>query len=151
MATSTVTYDKVLIAVDPAGGTTFAHPCLINQEKSVVFTLNLSEDIVPDCDNPTNPAQVFRHADSIDLTISGTGKLHITDLKTYADLVAGGTSIPAKVRIGTIDVTGSIEVTVSLYVQSMTVSTTRPNTAEVDISFAADGFAAANIAAYATP
>jgi hypothetical protein len=151
MATSTVSYNEVLIAVDPAGGSTFGHPCLINQEKSVVFTLNLSEDIVPDCDNPTNPAQVFRHADSIDLTISGTGKVHVTDVKTYADVLAAGTAIPAKLRIGAIDTTGAIEVSVDLYVQSMTVSTTRPNTAEIDISFAADGFQASDIAAYATP
>lgn len=151
MATSTVSYDEVLIAVDPAGGTSFAHPCLINQEKSVVFTLNLSEDIVPDCQNPTKPAQIFRHANTVDLTISGTGKVHVTDVKTYADLLAAGTSVPARLRIGAIDTTGAIEVSVNLYVQSMTVSTTWPNTAEIDVSFAADGFEADNIAAYETP
>ncbi len=150
MATSTVSYNEVLIAVDPAGGTAYAHPCLINQEKSVVFTLNLSEDIVPDCDNPANPAQVFRHADSVDLTISGTGKVHVTDVKTYADLLAAGTAIPAQLRIGGDSVTGAIEVSVDVYIQSMTVSATRPNTAEIDISLAANGFQASDIAAFDT-
>jgi hypothetical protein len=151
MATTTVSYDKVSLAVDPAGGTTFAHPCSINGEKSVQFVLNLSEDIIPDCENPTNPAQIFRQADTIDMTISGSGKVHQNDVKTYVDLLAAGTSIPAKIRIGTIDATGAIEVSCNVYVTGFSVTTSRPTTAEVDISFAADGFEATDVAAYVTP
>lgn len=149
--TTTVKYSQVLLALDPAGGTTFAHPCLINLEKSLDFTANFAEDAVPDCDNPDNPAQIFRHIDSVDLTMSGTGKLHLPDLETYIDLVAAGTKIPAKLRLGAIDSTGAVEITCNVVITSFSVTTTRPNTAEVSISLAADGFKAADVAAYATP
>lgn len=149
--TTTVKYSQVLLALDPAGGTTFAHPCLINLEKSLDLTANFSEDIVPDCDNPDDPAQVLRHIDNVDLTLSGTGKLHLPDLKTYIDVAAAGTKIPAKLRLGAIDETGAVEISCNVVITTFSVTTTRPTTAEVSISLAADGFKAADVAAYEAP
>lgn len=149
--TTTVKYSQVLLALDPAGGTTFAHPCLINLEKSLDLTANFSEDIVPDCDNPDDPAQVLRHIDNVDLTLSGTGKLNLPDLKTYIDVAAAGTKIPAKLRLGAIDATGAVEISCNVVITTFSVTTTRPSTAEVSISLAADGFKASDVAAYATP
>lgn len=149
--TTTVKYSQVLLALDPAGGTTFAHPCLINLEKSLDLSANFSEDIVPDCDNPDDPAQVLRHIDNVDLTLSGTGKLNLPDLKTYIDLTAAGTKIPAKLRLGAIDATGAVEITCNVVITTFSVTTTRPTTAEVSISLAADGFKASDVAAYVTP
>ena len=149
--TTTVKYSQVLLALDPAGGTTFAHPCLINLEKSLDFTANFSEDIVPDCDNPDDPAQVLRHIDNVDLTLSGTGKVNLPDLKTYIDLTAAGTKIPAKLRLGAIDATGAVEITCNVVITAFSVTANRPQTAEVSISLAADGFKASDVAAYATP
>lgn len=150
MATNTVTFSQVLIAIGDGEVTeAFAHPCLINGDKAIQMTANFSDDVVPDCDNPANPAQIFRFADSIDLTCSGTGKLHRDDAKVYADWLASGASKNAKIRVGASGGTGSFEISVSLKLTGFSISTTRPTTAEADVSFAADGFEATDIAAFA--
>jgi hypothetical protein len=149
MATNTVTYSQVLIAIgDGASPEVFAHPCLINGSKALTIEANFSEDVIPDCDNPANPANVVMNADSVRLTCSGAGKLHRNDAKTYADWAAGATTKNAKIRVGAADASGSFEITCSLVCTSFAVNTERPNTAEADVSFAASDFDVNDIAAY---
>lgn len=149
--TSPVKYSQVLLKLDPAGGTSYAHPCLFNTEKSIDITPTFSEDIVPDCDDPDAPAEVHRNIDNVDLTLSGAGKVHVTDVKTYVDLAATGTKIPAKICVGAIDVSGSIEISTTVVITGFSITAPRPQLSDCTISLAADAFKASDVAAYVTP
>lgn len=53
----------------------FAHPCLINTKRGVKFTSSANKVIVPDCDNPDDPAfqQVIK--DALSISVDGSGIL----------------------------------------------------------------------------
>ena len=58
MATTTVAFSKVLIKKgDGASPENYAQPCLINGSRAIQITASYSEDVIPDCDNPDDPAQ----------------------------------------------------------------------------------------------
>lgn len=150
MATNTVSFDQVGILIGDGATPTeaFTQACLVNSTRGVQFTCNFSDDEVPDCDNPTNPAQIFRNAQSISLSISGSGKVHTDDVKSYIDWLASGAAKNAKIRIGAVDATGSAEISCALKLSDFSVNAQRPDNAEVDISLVSHGIQASDVAAY---
>ena len=53
----------------------FAHPCLINAKRGIKFTTSTNKVIVPDCDNPDDPAWQTVIKDAISASIDGAGKI----------------------------------------------------------------------------
>jgi hypothetical protein len=68
---------------DGASPETFAEDCLINAERGIVFNADTTEEIVPDCTNPDDPAWKLVFKDGLSATISGNGKLHTTSISTW--------------------------------------------------------------------
>lgn len=64
----------VKIETAPASGT-FTHPCLINAKRGLQFSSNAGKIIIPDCDNPEDPAWEEVLKDGLSCTITGAGKL----------------------------------------------------------------------------
>lgn len=53
----------------------FAHPCLINTKRGIKFTSNTNKVIIPDCDNPEDPAWSEAIKDGLAAAIDGAGTL----------------------------------------------------------------------------
>lgn len=148
MATVKTDYTEFLIKVgDGASLETFAQPCLINGDKALEITTNFTEDAVPDCDNPTNPAQVYMQAESNRITASGTGKLHKTDAKTYADWAADGSTKNVQIEVGTAGNSGAFLISCPMKCTGFSLRATRPSTVEADVSFGSTGFQSSDITA----
>ena len=148
MATTTVAFSKVLIKKgDGASPEDYAQPCLINGSRAIQITASYSEDVIPDCDNPDDPAQILRQADSISVTINGAGKLHQNDAKTYVDLALGGASANWSIEVGTAGATGAFKIQAPFVVTDFSINTQRPTTAECDISLASSGLTSSSVTA----
>lgn len=60
---------------DGASPEVFAHPCLINTKRGIKFTSTSNKVIIPDCDNPDDPAWTQAIKDGMQATIDGAGVL----------------------------------------------------------------------------
>lgn len=60
---------------DGASPEVFTHPCLINTKRGIQFQSSTNKIIVPDCDNPDDPAWTDAVKDSLSATINGAGTL----------------------------------------------------------------------------
>lgn len=81
---------------DGASPEQFAAPCGFTS-KSLVFTKNLVEVNIPDCDDPDAVDWVGRDADSLSVSISGEGVLASESVETWLD--AWESSEPVSVEI----------------------------------------------------
>lgn len=66
----------------------FTADCLINTTRGIAFSSSTQEDIVPDCDNPEDPAWVEITKDGLKATVTGAGKLHVDSIATWDDWFA---------------------------------------------------------------
>jgi predicted secreted protein len=62
---------------------TFTHPCLINAKRGVSFEVSTNKIVVPDCDNPDDPAWQQVIKDVLGCTIDGAGKLDRAGVSTF--------------------------------------------------------------------
>lgn len=60
---------------DDASPAVFTHPCLINTKRGIKFTASTNKVIIPDCDNPDDPAWQQAMKDALSAAIDGAGKL----------------------------------------------------------------------------
>ena len=63
----------------------FTHPCLINTKRGIQFQSSANKVIVPDCDNPDDPAWTQVVKDALNASITGSGVLDTTDIAFYND------------------------------------------------------------------
>lgn len=75
----------------------FTHPCLINTTRDITYTTNVTDTEVADCDNPSLPAAILRQAKSVDVTVTGAGKLNKSDCEYYAAWALSG--VPKNVQV----------------------------------------------------
>lgn len=67
---------QLLIKIgDGASPEVFTHRCLINTKRGIKFTSSANKVIVPDCDNPDDPAWNEVIKDALSALIDGAGKL----------------------------------------------------------------------------
>lgn len=65
--------DTLRIKVADVAGTTYAHYCMINLDRSISFTSNVQSQTVPDCDDPSLPDTITKEVLSNEFSISGAG------------------------------------------------------------------------------
>ncbi|WP_181592016.1 phage tail tube protein [Mesorhizobium atlanticum] len=76
-----VTGSKLLVQIgDGATPENFDHDCLINTKRGVKFTSETNETVMPDCNNPEDPAWKSVTKDGLQATISGAGMLYAASL-----------------------------------------------------------------------
>lgn len=92
---------KLLIKVsDGATPTpTYAHPCLINAARGIVFSAETNQTRIPDCSDPDLIAWVKREKVSIGGTINGAGVLNTTDTEEYFTWVKASTTKVVRVEL----------------------------------------------------
>lgn len=75
---------SLLIKVsDGAGTPVYAHPCLINAARGIVFTAESNQTRVPDCDDPELISWIKREKTALGATITGAGVLHTSDTEEF--------------------------------------------------------------------
>ncbi len=99
---ATVAGEKLLVQLgDAASPETFAHDCMINAARGIVFSSDVQEFIVPDCSSPENPAWKERTVDGLSAEVSGAGIMHVTTLPTWTAWLTGSSSKNLRVNVNT--------------------------------------------------
>lgn len=81
-----VTGSKLLVQISDSGSPdTFAHDCLINTQRGIQFSSETNEQIMPDCDNPDDPAWKAVTKDGLSATITGAGMLYAPSVEEWWD------------------------------------------------------------------
>ncbi|MER9164400.1 hypothetical protein [Mesorhizobium sp. M0715] len=81
-----VTGSKLLVQIgNGADPEVFDHDCLINTKRGVQFSSETTDTIMPDCDNPEDPAWKSVSKDGLQATISGAGMLYAASLGEWWD------------------------------------------------------------------
>src|SRR5690606_5262328 len=70
---------------DGASPEVFAADCLINTDRGISFSSDENRQIIPDCDNPDDPAWQTLDKDGLTATISGAGMLHTASVPDWND------------------------------------------------------------------
>jgi hypothetical protein len=78
---------SLLIKVSDGGSPTpvYAHPCLINAARGIVFTAESNQTRIPDCDDPELISWIKREKTALGATINGAGVLNTPDTQEYFD------------------------------------------------------------------
>lgn len=80
-----VTGSKLLVRFgnDAIPSEVFDVKCMINAGRGIKFTTETSEEIMPDCTNPDDPAWKVVTKDGLSASISGSGKLNAADIAFF--------------------------------------------------------------------
>ncbi len=84
---------------DGAGTPVFAHPCLINAQRGIVFSSSTNSIRVPDCTDPELISWISREKTEIGATINGAGVLHTPDTEFYFNWVKSPDPIAVRVEL----------------------------------------------------
>lgn len=89
---------------DAASPEVFAHPCLINTKRGIKFTSSTNKVIVPDCDNPDDPAWSQAIKDALQASIDGAGTLDnkLATIQFYDAWFRSKTPKNVKIYLGTV-------------------------------------------------
>lgn len=134
---TTIRGTQVLIKIgNAASPEVFTHPCLINMDRSIEFTANGNKIEVPDCTNPDDPAWTEFVKQTLDCTISGTGKLDNVGatIASYTTWLASPEPKNIQVWLGTVGRWAG-----TFHLTKFGVKGTRGDKAEVDITLESDG------------
>lgn len=105
-AVKTLQGESLLIKIEtaPSSGV-FAHPCAINTDRSFTLDSEITERIIPDCDDPTLPGWKVRAKDGLSGDVSGAGMLNTPDVESWFNWFNG--DIGKNVRVELNGVTGA--------------------------------------------
>jgi predicted secreted protein len=92
---------QLFIKIETSTPGTFAHPCLINTKRGIKFTCNSNKIVVPDCDNPDDPAWQEVLVDALAMSISGTGVLDLQGVADFSEWFMSGAGKNIQVWLGT--------------------------------------------------
>lgn len=86
-AVTRVSGSKLLVQIGDGATPTeaFAHDCLINTARGIQFQSDTNEYIMPDCDNPDDPAWKEVTKDGLSVTITGAGMLYTASVENWFD------------------------------------------------------------------
>lgn len=102
MAVDKVRGTQLYIKVgDGASPEVFTHPCLINTKRGIKFQSSTNKVIVPDCDNPDDPAWPETFVDGLNASLDGAGKLDAAAIPAYDTWYRGGATKNIQVWLGT--------------------------------------------------
>jgi hypothetical protein len=95
-----VTGSKLLVQIGDGGGPeTFTHDCFINTERGIAFSTETTESIMPDCDNPDDPAWKSVSKDGLMATVSGAGMLYSASVETWFNWLKSGNTKNCRINL----------------------------------------------------
>ena len=139
-AVKTMVGEKLLIQIGD-GGTpeVFAHDCLINLDRGIQNSADVTDVIVPDCDDPSAPAwkQVFK--DGLQIQISGAGVLHTASLETWFNWMNSDTEKNVRIKFDVSAANGGGHIAGAFKLTQFNVSGSRKNNSTVDVTLVSHG------------
>ncbi|MBL4767633.1 MAG: hypothetical protein JKY94_07955 [Rhodobacteraceae bacterium] len=141
MATvDTMNGTKLLIQPgDGADPEVFANDCMINSERGIAFQVDTNEFIVPDCDNPSDPAWKEVTKDGLSATISGSGLLHTTSTEEWFGWLAQEDPRNIRIVIGVDVAKGGGYFEGSFHLVSFEITGNRGEKSQVSLSLVSTG------------
>lgn len=117
----------------------FNRPCGLNSH-SATFTKNLTEVMVPDCDDPELPAWVARGVESLDFSANGSGILAAEALDDWWGAFNTTESVLARIYVGKATDTANGRYWQGMvHVNSFEITGERGNRAQASVSVVSDG------------
>jgi len=131
---------KLLIQIgDGASPETFAHDCLINTERGIVFASDENRQIIPDCDNPDDPAWSSLNKDGLTATINGSGMLHTASVEDFFDWFNSDTAKNVRVVINVAGADGGGYWSGAFKLTNFETTGTRNEKATCSVTLGSDG------------
>jgi predicted secreted protein len=135
MSISTIKGTQLLIKVESQDSpNTFRHPCLINAKRGFKLTVSTNKIVVPDCDNPDDPAWQQVIKDVLGASIDGAGKLDTADVDDYTDWLISPTPREVQIWLGTMGYWSG-----NFHLTSFEVAGDRGGLTEVTLAMESDG------------
>lgn len=116
----------------------FSSPCGF-MDTSFEVTTDLSDNIVPDCDDGDKVVPIIRHANTTSWSISGSGKLIITGLQSWREWATSGEKKNVRVEFDDTGANGGGYYSGEAFLTSFSVSATRSEVAEISVDIAGSG------------
>lgn len=134
---------SLLIQIGDGGSPseTFSHPCLINAERGVQISSETTEVIVPDCDDPTDPAwkQIFK--DGLSIQVTGGGKLDTSFLEAYFNWANSDDAKNVRIKFDVSGALGGGYIAVPMKLTNFNVTGQRKDVATAEITLMSHGVA----------
>lgn len=129
--------EQILIMIgDGESPEVFSHPCLINTDRGIQFSSSTTQEVVPDCDDPSAPAWVSTEVDGLNATISGAGMLDVASVEEFYAYYTSGANKNIKVKINK---TGGRTFTGAYKLTEFGITGTRKSKATCSITLVSDG------------
>lgn len=115
---------------------TFAHPCLINTKRGISFKSSSNKVIIPDCDNPEDPAWSEAIKDALSASIDGAGTLDLVDttIKFYDNWFRDSDPKNVQIWLGTVGYWGG-----AFDLNTWDINGDRNDNAQVSIALESNG------------
>ena len=137
---ATMSGTKLVVQVgDGADPEVFAADCMINSERGISFQADTNEFIVPDCDNPDDPAWKEVVKDGLSATISGSGLLHTTNTETWFNWLKSSATKNCRVVINVLAGVGGGYFSGAFHLTAFEITGNRGEKAQVSVTMVSDG------------
>lgn len=134
--------EKILIQIeDVLDSGVFAHDCLINADRGLDISSDVSEMVVPDCDDPSLPAfkEIFK--DGISLAVSGGGVLHTSSVESWFNWMITDSYKNVRVKLDTSGALGGGYIAMRMKLTGFSITGARKNNSTAEVSLMSHGVA----------
>ena len=137
---STMSGTKLVVQLGDGGGPeVFAADCMINTERGIAFSSDTNDFIVPDCDNPDDPAWKEVVKDGLSASITGSGLLHTVNTEAWFDWFKGSATKNCRVLVNVLAAAGGGYWAGAFHLTSFEVTGTRGDKAQVSVTMVSSG------------
>lgn len=96
---STFQGEELLVQIsDGASPEVYSHRCMINTNRSFSRSAQTTQEVVPDCTDPSLPGWVETEVDGLSATISGEGMIDLGSQEFFDEWFESGASKNVKVK-----------------------------------------------------
>ena len=132
--------EKLLIQIgDGATPEVFDHDCLINTDRGMSMSSDVTDVITPDCDDPTLPAWKEIFKDGLQISVSGSGVLHTTSVETWFDWMKIDTSKNIRIKFDVSAALGGGYISGAFKLTAFNVTGTRKNNSTCEVTLMSHG------------
>lgn len=97
---STFQGEELLVQIsDGASPEVYSHRCIINTTRAFSRSAQTTQEVVPDCTDPSLPGWVETEVDGLSATITGEGMVDIASLEFFDDWFEAGETKNVKVKV----------------------------------------------------
>lgn len=138
---TTMSGTKVVVQIGDGATPTeaFAADCMINTERGIQFNVDTNEFLVPDCDNPDDPAWKETVKDGLSCTINGSGLMHTPNTETWFDWLKSPDTKNCRVVVNVLAAAGGGYWQGAFHLTSFEITGNRSSKAEVSVTLVSNG------------